>query len=60
MAGQPVCSADDCENSIADDRIELVEVPVDGTGEWRTVNVADCVECHEQQQALLAEFDAMG
>ena len=34
MTEQPVCGADDCENSIAEDRVELVEVPVEGTGEW--------------------------
>ena len=34
MVDQLVCGADDCENSIADDRVELVELPVDGTGEW--------------------------
>ena len=30
MTEQPVCSADDCETIIPDDRVELVE----GTGEW--------------------------
>jgi len=81
MVDQLVCGADDCENSIAEDRVELVELPVDGTGEWidtgerdeelglevtewtgewETVNVADCVECHEREQELLAELDAMG
>ena len=34
MTEQPVCSADDCETIIPDDRVELVEVPVEGTGEW--------------------------
>ena len=34
MTEQPVCSADDCETIIPDDRVELVEVPVGGTDEW--------------------------
>lgn len=81
MVEQPVCGADDCENSIAEDRVELAEVPIGGTGEWvgtgerdeefdlevtewtgewATVNVADCAECHKREQALLDELDAMG
>ena len=34
MIEQPVCSADDCDAIIPDDLVELVEVPVEGTGEW--------------------------
>ena len=34
MTEQPVCSADDCETIVPDDRVELVEVPVESTGEW--------------------------
>ena len=31
----------------------------DWTGDWQSINVGDCVECHEREQALLAELDAM-
>ena len=80
MTEQPICSADDCETTIPDDRVELAEVPVEGTGEWvgtgerdeefgleitewtgdwQPINVGDCVECQHQQEALLAELNAM-
>ena len=34
ITDQSVCSADDYETTIPDDQVELVEVPVEGTGEW--------------------------
>ena len=34
MTEQPVCSADNCETILPDDRVELVEAPIEGTGEW--------------------------
>ena len=34
ITDQSVCSADDYETTIPDDRVELVEVPLEGTDEW--------------------------
>ena len=34
MTDQPICSADDYETIIPDDRVKLVEVPVEDIDEW--------------------------
>ena len=34
MTDQPICSADDYETIIPDDRVKLVEVPVEDPSEW--------------------------
>jgi len=34
MTGQPLCAEDDCHNPVEDNRIEWIEVPVEGIGQW--------------------------
>lgn len=34
MTKRPTCVEDECDNTVESDQVELIDVPVEDTGEW--------------------------